>query len=292
MILSELIERVKLTAIGMGNPDPRLLDSEVLVELVLPRVFSIVTQNTAKDPNALAGVRKDHTLSFVDGVAPFPEDVREEFTDSIYFPNVTQVSFIRGFDDWNSTAASSWEHVFTVQQRNMYFTPTTGFVSLIGSPSAAGIYTPRGTYQDTVDQTTNTYYVLLGRPDSDIEIDDVLGVPTFQGGSNCIIHESGIWIVNDDTGTLAYFSNDDVTSSMTWTDVGGGLPAPTTSVTAFTGDVLMNAITIPTLPTLVGDTVVAKDNILEEVIMTAAAVVTKQISLTAISLDYPTNNTK
>lgn len=192
MILSELIERIKQVAIGVAQSplDPRLLDNEVLIELILPRVFSIIAQNVAKDPNNLNALRKDHTISFTLGVGTLPETIKEEYADSIVFTDSVEemASYVPQYPDYALAPTSNFTPMFTVRNRQLYYQPANG------SP-----------------------------------------------------------------GT-------------------------------FTGSRTINAVTLPSLPALVSDTVVLKDNLIEEVISFAAALITGKIPFSAIGLDYPAIN--
>lgn len=187
MILSELIERIKVVATGLSRSplDPRLLDSEVLIEVILPRVFEIVAQNAAKDGDNLNALKKDHSITFASGVGTLPEAIKEEFTDSISFPTIYYVSYEPRYEDFVLDSASDLIGTFTIHNRQIYYRP---------AGAAFG---------------------------------------------------------------------------------------------AFNGSVTVNAVTLPTLPTLISDTVVLKDSLLEEVISLASSVINGTTPLPAIGVDYP-----
>jgi len=55
---------------------------------------------------------------------------------------------------------------------------------------------------------------------------------------------------------------------------------------AFNGTLILNAITLPTLPSLASDTVSLKANILQQVIAFTVSIITGQVPLARIGLDY------
>ena len=188
MTLLELIKRIQFEANNLPNANPSLTEKSVLIEILLPRVMSVVASNATKDENQLAALRQDHVLTFASGVATLPESIKEEFAPTIYVVNATagafsNASYKKQFIDY-ATGTNNVCAKFTVQNRQMLYR-------------------------------------------------------------------------------------------------NGGQPSGT-----FAGNLTINAITLPTLPSAISDTVVLKDNLLEQVITTTVAVITGQISLAAIGLDY------
>lgn len=185
MTLLELIERVKTVATGteMGPADPRMLDSEVLIEIILPRAFDIVVKQITKDEKSLNTLRMDQTLTFTAGVATLPDSIDEQYTDSIYFKNSPMASFIPRYEDF-ILAPRRIVDTFTIANGSIY-------------------------YREAGDE-----------------------------------------------------------------DIGG----PQTQV--------INAITIPVLPTLISDQVVARDHVIEQIIFYAASIVNGSTSLDKASMDF------
>lgn len=131
MILSEVIERIRQEATGMSSQpiSDRLLDSEVLIELILPRCIEIVATDATKDPYQMDALRQDHVLSVVSGVVSLPESIKEEYVEAL---NVTSIStgsfqepasYRRSWVDY-TLIKDSIGPVFTIRNRKMYYRPS------------------------------------------------------------------------------------------------------------------------------------------------------------------------
>lgn len=185
MILSEVIERIKFAALGAGDKpiDPRMLDSEVLIEIILPRCLQRITEEAAQDETRADALRADHIIALVAGVGTLPETISEKWAKS----------------------------------------------TVITSPDINGSYI--NDYQE--------YYLTRA-----------LACPTYTIKSKKLYYR-----------------------------------AENTAANAYTGNVTINAVTIPTLPTLISDTVTLKDYLLEQLITLAACVVNGSIPLSRLTLD-------
>jgi hypothetical protein len=92
MTLAELEQTIKQIGIG-ANPESPLLNSDVLIELVLPRVLNKVVADVVRDEQQLNALRADHTLSVVSGQVSCPSNIKEEYADSITFPSSPLTSY-------------------------------------------------------------------------------------------------------------------------------------------------------------------------------------------------------
>jgi len=191
MTLEELVIKIKTIASqnGVAESSP-LLDSDTLIELVLPRVLDVVASDVCKDAQQIQNLRANHTITFTSGVGTLPTTIKEEFIESMYaygeFSNTNTgltTSYKRDLMDYG-LGGSSLVATFSIQNGNIYY-------------RAAG-------------------------------------------------------------GTT----------------------------TAFTGDIVFNAVTLPTLPSASGSTVSIKANILEQVVALAVAIITGEVPLSKIGLDY------
>lgn len=99
MILSELIARIKQVAIdtSKGPIDPKVMDSEVLIELILPRALQIVTTDILESPEGFNSFRRTITLAFTTGSAPVPAGLKEEYIPYLVFEDLPDASYI---EDW------------------------------------------------------------------------------------------------------------------------------------------------------------------------------------------------
>lgn len=190
MTLTQLIERIRIESLGMASEPaiPGILDSELLIEVLLPRCIDAVVADSAADPNQLHQLRQDHTISFTAGVADLPESIEEQFIESAHISGGNETyneypSYKRDFVDYNLSSASRTP-TFTVKNRKIYYRAANAL------------------------------------------------------------------------------SN------------------------AFTGNLVFNVITTPSIPASVSDTVVAKDSLLEKVIMLAASIISGRIEPGAIALDF------
>lgn len=191
MTLEELVIKIKAIASqnGVAESSP-LLDSDTLIELILPRVIDVVASDVCKDAQQLQNLRANHTITFTSGVGTLPTTIKEEFIESMYSYGTASntnvgltTSYKRDLIDYG-LGGSSLTSTFSVQNGNIYY-------------RAAG-------------------------------------------------------------GTA----------------------------TAFTGDIVFNAVTLPTLPSASGSTVSIKANILEQVVALTVAIITSEVPLSKIGLDY------
>lgn len=190
MTLEELVIKIKAIATQNGGGNPAMLDTDTLVELILPRVTDVVVADVCKDAQQLQNLRANHTISFTSGVGTLPTTIKEEFIESMY----------------SYGAASNTNVGLTTSYKRDLIDYGLGGSSLVATFSV---------------QNGNIYYRAAG-------------------------------------GTA----------------------------TAFTGSLIWNAVTLPTLPAASGDTVVIKANILEQVIALTVAVITGEVPLGKIGLDY------
>lgn len=186
MLLSELIVKIKMlaTQIGVEAAMSPLLDSDALIELVLPRVIDYVTMDLVKDEQQLQALRTDHTLTFASGFASLPSTVKEEYAESIFFAK-NGASYVQQWYEYRNDVSTMFDR-FTVLNGNIYYR------------------------------------------------------------------------------------------------------APSESVTGHSGNEIMNAITYPSLPATESTAVSIKANILEQIISLAVSVITGQVLIAHIGLDYQT----
>lgn len=281
MILSEVIERVRLLAsnLGGGPPDARLLGSEVIVEIILPRVFEIITQNAAKDPENLNSLRKDHTIAMTNGVGTLPESIKEEFVSSIFVVDVDGAStapqyfdsYTPQYQEYFQGSLDTLVGQFTIRNRQFYYYPPGYFTS--GTVNAANIASNILPITDHGWVTALAVQTYLG---------DGLTNELLDGTDYYVI------VVNLDNIKLATTAaNATAGTAMTVTPGGPGsfTIIPKHALSRFTGNITINSVTIPTLPSAIGDTVVIKDNLLEEAITLAANFVAGKTKMPG--LDYP-----
>lgn len=183
MTLQELISRIKIVATQNATQPVAspLLDSQVLIEIVLPRVFAVILQAFAKDSDKLASLETTHTVSITNGIGTLPANVPEEYASNMYITEAPTASYKANYFDYKTGVAYCPR--FTVQNKKLYFRTE-------------------------------------GQDDND-----------------------------------------------------------------YTGNITLNAVTIPVLPTLIGDTVEIKDNVLEQVIAFTAGLIRGEIPLVQFGLD-------
>lgn len=145
MILSELIERIKFVAIGAGEgpANPRLLDSEVLIELVLPRCFQRVCEETTLDENRLKDLLDTHTIDVVAGVGTLPENLLVKWSRaiSVVFPSKS-ASLISSYMQYAMTADSIVD-TFCIQGRDfLYREDNSAINDYTGSVTLYGVTVP------------------------------------------------------------------------------------------------------------------------------------------------------
>lgn len=78
--LAEILDRAEQLAAGVGGDpqDSTVVDSGLTAETLLPHVWQIVTERTAKDPKRQHLLRQSKTLTFAAGAAPLPSDAWTE----------------------------------------------------------------------------------------------------------------------------------------------------------------------------------------------------------------------
>ncbi len=78
--LAEILDRAEQIAAGVGG-DPQgspVVDNGLTAEALLPHVWQIVTERSAKDPKRQHLFRQTRTLAFTNGEAPLPDDALSE----------------------------------------------------------------------------------------------------------------------------------------------------------------------------------------------------------------------
>lgn len=282
MTLNEVIERIRLLAsnIGGGIPDARLLSTEVISEILLPRVFEIVTQNAVKDPDNLNSLRKDHTIAVANGVGTLPESIKEEFASSIFISDVSGTnistkywdSYAPQYQDYYNDSLNSLVGQFTVRNRQFYYYPSGRFSTKTTGSSAL--------------ISLNAIPVLNHGFTTALRVQTSGG----NGFTNELFDGVDYFVIPFTANTIKLASsaaNATAGTALTVTPDGVGTfdIVPQTAIYCFTGNVTINSITIPTLPTAVTDTVVIKDNLLEEVIVLTANFISGKTKIPG--LDYP-----
>jgi hypothetical protein len=188
--LNELIARVKVIATDSagGEVSQEMLNTDVLIELILPRCLDVVVERAARTPDGVQPLRGEVVVAFVSGVGTLPNTIKEEHVETVVFKEDPATSYV-----------PTW-HEFEL-------------------------------------------HPLPGDPPLDYSRFTVKG------------------------GQILYHQFD------------------RTKYT-FTGNRTIIALLRPALPTLIGDPVVIRDQILEQVIMLAASVVSGQTPVKEIGLDY------
>jgi hypothetical protein len=87
MTLLELINRIKYTALRTSTADirPLLQNTEILVEVILPRCMDAVADKMVRTPDGVNAMRDDITIAFVLGVGTLPTTIMEEHLETITF---------------------------------------------------------------------------------------------------------------------------------------------------------------------------------------------------------------
>ena len=121
-----------------------LLDSQVLVELVLPRVIDLVVSNIVKDESQLHALRTVQSVTFAAGFAVLPAKIKEEYAESIYMVDDVLVSYEHQWLDYSLGATNSLlTGRFHVSNGNIYYTPAAGTIgTFAGSRNVDAITTP------------------------------------------------------------------------------------------------------------------------------------------------------
>lgn len=144
MTLNELIARIKVVAIDTASEEirPRLLDSQVMIEILLPRAMDILYEKTARNPEGLNALRKQFSVNFASGEAPLPATLKEE-----HIPTLTCVT------DYNASYVPSWQEFagrddlhypkFTVKDGKIHYRSRSGVLGgRIGNLTFAAILRP------------------------------------------------------------------------------------------------------------------------------------------------------
>lgn len=118
MTLDELVRTIRQIA-SVAAPDSPLLNSQVLIELVLPRVLHKVAQDAIKDDNQLNALRSDFTLSIVSGVVSCPSTLKEEHAESIVFTSAPTTSYEPTAFDYSN--GSDLFDSFHIASGNIYY---------------------------------------------------------------------------------------------------------------------------------------------------------------------------
>jgi hypothetical protein len=77
---AEILDRAEQLAAGVGGDpqDSPVVDNGLTAEALLPHVWQVVTERTAKDPKRQHLLRQSKTLTFANGEAPLPDDALSE----------------------------------------------------------------------------------------------------------------------------------------------------------------------------------------------------------------------
>jgi hypothetical protein len=118
MTLEQLVETIRQIGIA-ANPESPLLNSNVLIELVLPRVLNKLVSDAVKDEYQLNALRTSHTLSITSGVVSCPATIKEEYADSISFTSAPTTSYKPTELDFSN--GSSLFDSFYVAKGNIYY---------------------------------------------------------------------------------------------------------------------------------------------------------------------------
>lgn len=85
MTLIELINRIKLVAqrTASGPIRPLLLNTTALTEVILPRCMDELTEKWSQTPDGLNFLRVQQTVTFVNGEAALPSNIKEQAAETI-----------------------------------------------------------------------------------------------------------------------------------------------------------------------------------------------------------------
>jgi hypothetical protein len=124
MTLDQLINRIKLVV--SQTTGGKTLDTEVPIEVLLPRVFDKVASDFAKDASTINYLRSNHTVVFTSGSGPVPSSVNPEFFETIVFATNFQYSYIRDYFDFlgEKDDPSAVVNFFTVANGNIILDST------------------------------------------------------------------------------------------------------------------------------------------------------------------------
>jgi hypothetical protein len=140
MTLAELIEKIRQIGIA-ANPESPLLNGNVLIELVLPRVFNKVVSDAVRDEYQLNALRAEHTLSITSGVVSCPVTIKEEYADSITFTSAPTTSYKPTPFDFSN--GSDLFDSYRVGEGNIYYRQAaTGAKAFTGVKSINSITLP------------------------------------------------------------------------------------------------------------------------------------------------------
>ena len=104
MTLLELINRIKYTALrtAQGEIRPLLQNTEVLVEVILPRCLQAVADKMVRTPDGINAMRDDMRVTFINGVASLPSNVAEEHVETITFQEDLTTSWCPSWMEFQS----------------------------------------------------------------------------------------------------------------------------------------------------------------------------------------------
>src|SRR5688572_11763739 len=103
MTLEELIERIRVVALETGPLEarPALLNTEVLIELLLPRCLDVLAEKICRTPAGLNALRKEVNVNFALGVGTLPASIREEHLETITFIDDLPCSYVPSWFEFN-----------------------------------------------------------------------------------------------------------------------------------------------------------------------------------------------
>lgn len=142
MTLAEIIERIKMEAMEMAGstaPNP-LLETEVLIELILPKVIHACVDACLKDEEKIACLRANYNIAFTAGVANLPTGTSSRYAQHTYFYSFPKASYRANFTDYLDNP-SSYIDTFTVQAEVLYFRQANTAYTAYGSTTQVSMIT-------------------------------------------------------------------------------------------------------------------------------------------------------
>src|SRR5262245_50781844 len=143
---AEILDRAEQIAAGVGGDpqDSPVVDNGLTAEALLPHVWQIVAERTAKDPKRQHLLRQKQTLTFTNGVANLPDGA------------LTEALYLLSFNDKDIGPLMSWmPHMFDFQRpvRTMIgsYTINESGKLLIRKPGEE--YDPEGGHTGDLDVT-------------------------------------------------------------------------------------------------------------------------------------------
>jgi hypothetical protein len=103
MTLEELIARVKVVALETATRDirPLLLNTDVLIEVLLPRCLEFVVERVMKTPDGLQSLRGEVTVAFTSGVGTLPSTLKADYVDMIVFKDDPSTSHVPSWHEFD-----------------------------------------------------------------------------------------------------------------------------------------------------------------------------------------------